>query len=672
MRSTTQDYYKLRWIGGHDLCAARSLAVYTRSHAEPPARQVDELVLLDLASGAETVLGEGRDPLFSPEGACVLFVRDEQLWLQDLDGGTARQLTHMRWGAFGAVWSPKGDRIAFLSKVCLDCPPELWAREATEEDRQEERRRRIEEPYVVITDYGYKSDEDRGFSVGKCTTLWSVELTGGEPVRLSDGDREHVMPVFTPDGEYVLFASSRERPREESIAMDLYRVPAAGGAIRRLTEERWIAYYPAAFQPLPTPDGMSVVLGTLEPSLADGMPLTRLFRLPLTDGDAEKDALPLWPEDAPCHEATCFLYNAESLGGRRTAAAVSGDGKFLYFLSGWQGACGLCRASLEKAEIVPVNSELAAWRSIVRSGEQYLLTRGDFTHTPQLYLASEAMLRGEEPFAPRQLTDTNPWTEGMLSQPEELWIDTLDGESRVQGFVFPPQGMEPGKKYPAVVYIHGGPTPFMGAALTYEHQCILGAGMGLIVMNFRGSSGYGPAHQSIARAYGGGAETDILQFTAEAVRRFDWVDGARLGVTGGSFGGYMTNWLAGHSRVFKAAVTQRSIANELIQYASSDMAGSSRDYRDFSDFMMEKLKASPVSYAERIDIPFLILHGMSDMRCPAEHAHQLFCAVKETHPDNPVRMVLFPGMTHSFPMDGPMDLRIAHYDAMIEWFQTYL
>ena len=102
------------------------------------------------------------------------------------------------------------------------------------------------------------------------------------------------------------------------------------------------------------------------------------------------------------------------------------------------------------------------------------------------------------------------------------------------------------------------------------------------------------------------------------------------------------------------------------------MAGSSKEYQDFSDFMMDKLKESPVSYAEKIDIPFLILHGMNDMRCPVEHAHQLFSALKETHPDNPVEMILFPGMTHSFPMGGPMDLRIAHYDAMIEWFKKYL
>ena len=671
--SVTEDYYRIRWAGSAALHGDSCL--YTRARFEKPAKEVEELVLLSLRDGSETVLGEGFSPIFSPDGGKVLFSRKAdgfpQLFLLDLETRQTRQLTHMRFGAESARFSPDGERICFTSRVELDSDPALWSKTPTAEEKQAEALRKIRHPYVTFSDYGYKSDEDGGFSVGRAWTLWSMALADGTPVLLSDGDRDHVMPAFTPDGKNILFVSNRNRPREESIGMDLFSVPAAGGEIKQLTNDCWIAYYPAPFQPVCTPDGEWVVFGALEPSLSGGMPLTRLYKLSLTSPDAKP--VPLWPEDAPCHEATCFLYNCENpAAGERPTAAVSADGNCLYFISGWQGAANLYRASLDHPEIRPVSAEMAAYRAVVRDGDRYLLSKGDFTHTPELYLADEAMMRGETAFAPRRLTNSNPWFAGMLSEPRELWMDTLDGESRVQGFVFPPQGMEEGKKYPAVVYIHGGPTPFIGAALTYEHQCILGAGMGLIVMNFRGSSGYGEAHQSMTRAYDGGAMTDILQFTDLAVRECPWIDGERLGVTGGSFGGYMVNWICGHTKRFKAAVTQRSIANELIQYASSDMAGSSKDYADFSDFMMEQLKKSPVSCAEKIDIPFLILHGMNDMRCPVEHAHQLFSAVKETHPDNPVKMILFPGMTHSFPMGGPIDLRIAHYDAMIGWFKQYL
>lgn len=671
--SVTADYYRIQWAGSADLKGENCL--YTRTHFEKPDKKVRELILLNLSDGSETPLGEGFSPIFSPKGGKVLFSKKveglPQLFLLDLESKTARQLTDMRFGAESARFSPDGERICFLSRVELDTDPSLWAKSLTEEEKKAETLRKVKHPYVSFSDYGYKSDEDGGFSVNRAWTLWSMKTTDSTPTLLSDGVRDHVMPVFTPDGEKILFASNRCRPREESIGMDLFSVPAAGGEMKQLTSDCWIAYYPAPFQPVCTPDGEWVIFGALTPSLSGGMPLTRLYKLSLKEENAEP--ISLWPEEAPCHEATCFLYNCENPGaGERPTAVVSEDGTSLYFISGWQGSANLYKASLHSPDIQPVSSEMAAYRAIVRDGDRYLMSRGDFTHTPELYLADGAMMRGEKPFAPRQLTNLNPWFEGMLQKPQELWMDTLDGESRVQGFVFPPQGLEPGKRYPAVVYIHGGPTPFMGAALTYEHQCILGAGMGLIIMNFRGSSGYGEAHQSMERAYDGGAMTDILQFTDLARRSFDWIDPQRLGVTGGSYGGYMTNWICGHSKRFKAAVTQRSIANELIQYASSDMAGSSKDYGDFSDFMMDGLKKSPVSYAEKIDIPFLILHGMADMRCPVEHAHQLFSALKETHPDNPVKMILFPGMTHEFPMGGPIDLRIAHYDAMIDWFKKYL
>lgn len=165
----------------------------------------------------------------------------------------------------------------------------------------------------------------------------------------------------------------------------------------------------------------------------------------------------------------------------------------------------------------------------------------------------------------------------------------------------------------------------------------------------------------------------MLQYINESIDRFDWIDQQKLGVTGGSYGGYMTNWMTGHSKIFKAAVKQRSIANNLIQYGSSDLSdGGSTSFESFLDFMNEKVKTSPVAYADKIDIPFLILHSTGDMRCPVEQAHQLFVAVKDCHPDLPVRMVLFPDSNHNLLHSDRMDLRIAHYKEMIDWFKQYL
>ena len=253
---------------------------------------------------------------------------------------------------------------------------------------------------------------------------------------------------------------------------------------------------------------------------------------------------------------------------------------------------------------------------------------------------------------------------------EDFFFDTLDGESRVHGFVMPPARREEGKQYPAILYIHGGPHPFYTYGFTAEFQWLASQGYGVLYCNPRGSSGYGPVHQNYARSTDGCAYADLLQFVDECLRRFPWIDETRLGVTGGSYGGYMTNWIASHAKRFRAYITQRSVASDLIGYASSDKQGSSTGFANYEEFMMDALRKSPVSYAENIDRPFLILHGEDDLRCPVEGAHQLFTAVKDTHPDLPVRLVIFPKTPHDQP--GIPVLLKRYYQEMHRWFDTYL
>lgn len=260
--------------------------------------------------------------------------------------------------------------------------------------------------------------------------------------------------------------------------------------------------------------------------------------------------------------------------------------------------------------------------------------------------------------------------EVTLSPVEDFFFDTLDGEGKVHGFVMPPQEMAPGKKYPTILYVHGGPHPFYTYGLTMEFQCFAAAGFGVICCNPRGSSSYGVRHLNMSRAFDGSAYMDCLQFVEEAVRRFDWIDGSRMGVTGGSYGGYMTNYMATHCTRFKAYITQRSVCSNLIDYASSDMQGRSMDYHSFEEFMVHELEQSPVAYAERVNAPLLILHGEDDLRCPVEGAHQLFIAVKDTHPDLPVKLMIFPHTAHDQPSDPRLLKR--YYQEMVDWFKAWL
>lgn len=696
-RPTTRDYYRIRWVGTCSLSPDGKMLAYVRTHVQPPCEEVSEIVMRSLTDEREDVLCKGTDPSFSPDGRMLLLSRHvdgiPQLFLHNLSTHEERQLTTVRFGATSASWSPTGEFVAFCSRVHHNVDSTLWSQAPSASEREEEQVRHVRHPYVSFEGWSYKSDEDGGFSVERSSTLWIVRVVDGTQTLLVGGragERDSVMPTFSPDGRTIVFASNQSRTPQEGIAMDLFSVGVFDRKVRRLTAGPSVAYYPAPFQPLVTRDGNHVVFGALDlEDGSEGVPPTRLYLTELGEGiEPSGDVwrlpkpLPLWTEAAPCHEATCFLYNCENLGhGTRPTGALSSDGRWLYFVAGWHGAANLYRASLDarRPAIEAITTGERSVRSVSVAGGRILVSCGCWTQTPQLFIGDEGTVvptKEEDAWPFSRLTNANPWFEGVLQTPRELWVRTLDGKSRIQGWVFAPEGAEEaaqqGQRIPAVVYIHGGPTPMMGCALTYEHQCILGAGMGLIMMNFRGSSGYGPDHQSVSAAYDGTAMTDILQFVDEACCENPWIDSERLGVTGGSYGGYMTAWLCGHSKRFKAAVVQRGVANELIQYASSDMPDSSEEYAALTDFMVDALKRSPVSYAENIDIPLLILHGTADMRCPVENAHQLFTAVKEFHPNGNVRMVLFPGMTHSFPMSGPMDLRIDHYDAMIDWFKTYL
>lgn len=193
----------------------------------------------------------------------------------------------------------------------------------------------------------------------------------------------------------------------------------------------------------------------------------------------------------------------------------------------------------------------------------------------------------------------------------------------------------------------------------------------MIFCNPRGGSGYGWAHnnytgEDLDRV----ATMDLLQFVQECARRYDWMDAERVGVTGGSYGGYMTNYLAVHTKRFKAYVTQRSVSNNMISAVSADLHASSKKYESYEEFMMQQLRTSPIAYAENIDRPLLILHGADDLRTPVEGAHQLFTAVKDIHPDLPVKMILFPHTSHGQP-DDPTQAKI-YYREMVEWFGKYL
>jgi acylaminoacyl-peptidase len=240
-------------------------------------------------------------------------------------------------------------------------------------------------------------------------------------------------------------------------------------------------------------------------------------------------------------------------------------------------------------------------------------------------------------------------------------------------------GFEAGRRYPTLLNIHGGPFTQYGNTFFDEFQVFCGAGYAVVFANPRGSSGYSEAWGRAIRGpgeagpgWGSVDYEDCMAVTDEAVRRFDFVDGERLGVIGGSYGGFMTSWIVGHTDRFKAAVSERAVNQWLSMWGSSDFGWDFKGY--FGKFLFEDveayLKISPATYAPDIHTPLLILHSENDLRCPVEQGEQLFTTLRLLRRE--VEFVRFPEESHELTRAGSPVHRVQRFELVLEWFDRYL
>lgn len=644
---------------------------------EEQGRRVSEIVLLERKTGARRIItagGEGEgSPMLSPDGGRVLFLsalpgQGRQLFVYELDTDVCTQLTTMRFGVMDPLWSPDGTRILFTS-CASDAMDEDWLQ--TPADPEEEaryQRERAKEP-VVITDFGYKFD-GLGFAQPEVMQLWVIDADGkGKAKRVTSGMANFMHGAWAPDSRHVLCESNLYCDKSIGIAMDVLYIDVETCEMNRVTKDKMVVSYPNPVRPVFTPDGKYIIIGILDykdmKDIDGTYPACTLYRV-TPDGE---EMTPICEKTDECFDCVQFAYNA-NCGAGLEKVRVSSDGQYALFHASCNGQCRIFKVPIYGEDHRPVSLVSGKYAhngmGQPRNGKA-LLSQGE-TNVPESYV-----LLDENTGETELLYQSNAgWLEEVdLSRAEDFFFDCLDGNSRVHGFCLPPQDRQPGKKYPCIVYVHGGPHPFYTYGFDLEMQCFAGAGFGVLYCNPRGSSGYGDGHRKIGYAFDGSAYTDVMQFVQEAARRFDWIDEDRLGLTGGSYGGYMTNYAATRTRKFKAYITQRAVVNDLIGYASSDMQGDSREYPTFGEYMDHAVESSVICGMEKVSAPFLILHGADDLRCPVEGAHQLFVALKDSHPEDfPVKLVIYPHCAHNQPTH-PGQLR-HYYKTMLDWFKTYL
>ncbi len=345
-----------------------------------------------------------------------------------------------------------------------------------------------------------------------------------------------------------------------------------------------------------------------------------------------------------------------------TVKWVPGD-RWIYFLLTEQGAVNLYRIDTEGQYTRLISGESVTF--------EYSPARGDVAAYGQANPANPGELYIWQGGKSRQLTDLNPWLRDVaLSPPESYWYDGVDGV-KVHAWLIKPLDFAPGKAYPHIQYVH---CSMFGWDFNHEFQVYAAAGYTVAYFNQRGTTaGYGQAWTKASEGDQGGAEYDEIMLGVDELVARPYIDGARMGVTGGSCGGFMTNWVVGHTNRFAAAVTQRSIANQISFFGTSDIGpectgGETRTdpWRDLHSSWAQ----SPIAYIDKVNTPLLIIHSDEDYRCALEQAEQMFAALRWR--GKPVELVIFKGENHGLSRGGRPGNRIERQRRILGWFQRYL
>ncbi len=599
--------------------------------------------------------GTHRDsaPRWSPDGRMLAFVSTRegkpQIFVIPVDGGEARQLTRMENGAAAPAWSPDGTRIAFNSPVDADerafedsgaAPPDdRDERKAWKEERERERDK-LADPRLIAR-FPYRAGTE--FLGDRYPHIYVIGLDEKKPHRVTDGDRVWGAPVWAGDAAILTTVNRDPAGLGHEFPSDVVRIPLRAGEI---VEPEVIVSAPGTHtHPRPSPDGAWIAYLT-SPEQRISAQNTDIALIPAAGGEPR------------------VLTGA--LDANINNFKWAADGQSLYFSYGWWGSAGVHRVSLD-GDAAQVIGGARVVTGFDLGGERlaYTVTAPDIPG--DLYLADPD---GQNE---QRLTEVNAefLSTRWLSMPEEVRYTRPDG-MRVQGWTMLPPGFDPQKKYPLAVEIHGGPHAMWGNTFWHEFQCLAGAGYVVFFCNPRGSDGYGLAFRdSIHARWGEEDAGDILAGVDGLIKR-GIADPERLAITGGSYGGFMTAWIIGHDRRFKAAVGQRGVYNLVSFYGVTDIPLFVEDEFDATPWgdVDALWQHSPLAYVEQIETPLLILHSERDFRVPISDGEQLYAALKRLGRE--VAFLRYPREGHELSRSGEPEHRVDRITRIIGWFDRHI
>jgi dipeptidyl aminopeptidase/acylaminoacyl peptidase len=677
-----KDLFNFVWVADPQVSPDGTRVAFTRVTVDEKRTGYETSIWIANTDGkgAPVRMTNGKhdaQPRWSPDGGHIVLVRSgdkddtgkpkpPQLAMLSLAGGEASIITNLPKGASGPVWSPDGKRIAFESSTTQeDLQKADHKKSAKADDSSAESEH--ESDVHVINRAVYRSNNSGYLDPKRHAHIWSIEAPMGsdelpKPLQLTSGNFDDGEIAWSHDGSRIYFTTERiDEPYYEPPSADIYSVPTTGGSPQKLAtvpmdigdlvlspDGGRMAFHGAVAEPIRSYSQMDLWVMDVAPG-AKAQNLTAGYDFDMGSSVSGDNAAPR--------------------GGSGRGLSWSPDGHSLFDVVEKYGRSPLVRVDARTGTVTEVTH-----------GDQAVLdfSLGPVAGTMVALVSSPVMIGdlfavGSDGMQTR-ITDFNQklWSQLNLTPPEEISYSSFDGK-RIQGWIQKPPDFDGQKKYPLILNIHGGPHSAYGLVFDHEIQWMAAKGYVVLYPNPRGSTSYGQEFGNIIQYhYPGDDYRDLMVGVDELVKR-GYVDEKKLGVTGGSGGGVLTDWTITHTDRFAAAVSQRDISNWASWWYTADFVlfqprwFKAPPFDDPEDYK----NRSAITFVKNIHTPVLFVLGESDYRTPEDSGgEQLFRALK--YLKRPTAMVVFPRETHELSRSGEPWHRIERLEYIVGWFDKWM
>ncbi len=678
---TEKDLFRFQWTADPQVSPDGGQAAFVRVNVDAKKEGYDTaLWIVPLRGGAAarrlTNGPHDAGPRWSPDGRTLAFLRSVekdgkpqpgQIFLLSMGGSEPRALTSMPKAVESFAWAPDGKSIAFTATT----KPEDFDKEK-KDDKKDDKKDKVksaddhESDVRVIDQAVYRFNGGGYLDASRTTHIWTVEVPeslGDEtpkPKQVTSGEFSENDLAWSPDGARIYFTSTRVfEPYYDVRAGALYFVPSGGGEVTKLFDAD------VAVQAYtPSPDGKWIAFSGQPAHPVQSHTETDLYIVATTAGATPKNLTNKGGGDIL---SAAGGDNSPPRANRGARPAWTTDGGAIIVTTLREGVGNL--VSIDAA-----TGKMSDWTTGKHTIQSYS-TNGVSTVA---LVSTPTMIGDLHSVAPdgalTRLTNVNEklWGELTLTEPEEIWYPSFDGK-KIEGWVQRPPDFDPKKKYPLILDIHGGPHTAYGYVFDHEFQWMAAKGYVVLYPNPRGSTSYGEEFANVIQYRYPGDDFKDLMAGVDVLLATGTIDAKKLGVTGGSGGGLLTNWVVTQTNRFAAAAAQRDIADWSTFWYVADFTlfqptwFHKAPFEDAEDFRAR----SPITYIEKVKTPMMFIEGEADWRTPPmAGGEMMFRALKYRHV--PTVMIRFPGESHELSRSGQPWHRIERLEHIVGWFDHYL